>query len=444
MDVKLPNLGEGADSGSVVSIAVKVGDTVAQGQILLELENEKAVAPIPSPQAGRVTQIHVKEGQKIAVGQRILTLASREGEEEAPARGRSGPKTAPASKPAPPPPPEPAPSPGAEPPVSEAEPEPSGADGSSHAAAASPAIRKLARELGLDLSKIRGRERGGRIVMEDLRDYIQRLQKLAAAPRPAPAAAAPSGPVRAAPPAVVSIDFAQWGPVARKPMTSLRATISRRMAESWNVIPHVTQFDEADVTRLLELRKRHGAAYEKLGARLTLTPFVLKAVVGALKQFPIFNSSLDEAAGEIVTKEYYHIGIAVDTEAGLIVPVIRDVDRKDLLALSQELQELAEKARLRKIGLEDLKGGTFTVTNQGGIGGAHFTPIINRPEAAILGVGRGALKPVVREGRIEPRTLMPLGLSYDHRLIDGGSAARFIVRIVESLEQFPEADVQIG
>ena len=196
------------------------------------------------------------------------------------------------------------------------------------------------------------------------------------------------------------IDFAKWGPISKKPLSSLRQVIARRMTESWNAIPRVTQFDEADITALMELRKKYAPAYEQKGARLTLTSFALKVVVGALKNHPAFNSSFDETAQEIVTKEYYHIGVAVDTEAGLIVPVLRDADKKSVLELSKELEELATKARERKVSVEELKGGTFTISNQGGIGGGHFTPIVNKPEVAILGLGRGAMRAVVRERRM--------------------------------------------
>lgn len=226
-------------------------------------------------------------------------------------------------------------------------------------------------------------------------------------------------------------------------MSSLRKVISRRMLESWNNVPHVTQFDEADLTTILELRKKNLAAYEKKGARLTVTGFVLKAVASALKKHPIFNASIDEATDEVVFKQYCHIGIAVDTEAGLIVPVIRDVDKKSLLELSKELEELAKKARDRKVSADDLKGGTFTISNQGGIGGAHFTPIVNRPEVAILGLGKGVVKPVVREKKIETRTMLPIALSYDHRLIDGGTAARFTVDLVNTLENFNAKDAKL-
>jgi pyruvate dehydrogenase E2 component (dihydrolipoamide acetyltransferase) len=302
--------------------------------------------------------------------------------------------------------------------------------------AAAPSIRMIAGELGIDLTRIRGSGRGGRIVLTDVREYIQRLMNAARQPKTA-AAGPPAKPV------AESIDFSKWGAVVKKPLTPLRKVISRRMAENWNAIPHVTQFDEADLSAVLALRKKYIATYEKKGARLTVTSFVLKAVVAALKKHPIFNASLDEAVEEIVFKEYYHIGIAVDTEAGLIVPVLRDADKKSVLELSLELEELAKKARDRKVSADELKGGTFTISNQGGIGGAQFTPIVNRPEVAILGLGKGALKPVVVKDKVEARTMLPLGLSYDHRVIDGGTAARFIVDLVEALQNFNETGVKL-
>jgi pyruvate dehydrogenase E2 component (dihydrolipoamide acetyltransferase) len=303
---------------------------------------------------------------------------------------------------------------------------------------ASPSLRRIARELGINLGKVRGTGSGGRIEMGDLRAYIQRLESLAAKGKTsAPGAAAPAkAPAE-------QIDFSKWGPVSKKPMTQLRQVIARRMWENWNAIPHVTQFDDADFTRLNDLRKKFAAAYEQKGAKLTLTPLVLKAVADTLKKHPIFNSSLDEVANEIVIKEYIHIGIAVDTEAGLIVPVLRDVDKKSVLDIAKELDQLAQKARDRKLSADELKGGTFTISNQGAIGGAHFTPIVNKPEVAILGMGRGAMKPVVRGEKIEARMMTPLALSYDHRVIDGGSAARFIVELVNGLQDFKEEAVKI-
>ncbi len=424
MDVRLPKLGEGADAGTVVNLFVKEGDELKQGQTILELENEKAVAPIPSPADGKIVKIRVKEGDKISVGQLILTVDSGTGtaasSAEAPVRAKTAPAAEEEQE-------DRAPEPSAEetPVLSESR-------ATAAAPAASPSIRKLARDLGIDLSRVRGSERGGRIVLGDLHAYIQHLQKLAF---PAKLVKTKS--------ALETIDFSKWGNVTRKPLTSLRQTIAQRMVESWTSIPRVTQFDEADITALMDLRKKHNPSYEQKGARLTLTPFVLKGVAAVLKKFPIFNASIDEAANEVVYKEYFHLGLAVDTEAGLIVPVLRDVDKKSMLDLAREVNALAEKARDRKISLEELKGGSFTISNQGGIGGGHFTPIINKPEVAILGLGRGVMKAVVRDGKIEPRLMLPLALSYDHRLIDGGQAARFITELVQHLERFEESAVKL-
>jgi pyruvate dehydrogenase E2 component (dihydrolipoamide acetyltransferase) len=433
MDVKLPKLGEGADSGVVVNLFVKEGDTVAKDQAIMELENEKAVASIPSTAAGVVEKIYVKNGDRISVGQRILSLTGG-GAPAAPAPAATAapaPK-APVKKAAPQAAPTaPAPSENDEP-VAEAPDEIVNEN-----PVASPSVRKAAREFGIDLRKIAGSESGGRIVGEDVRNYIQRLVRAAARP----AAAGEAASAKAAP---VSVDFSQWGSILKKPVTPLRKVIARRMSESWNTVARVTQFDDIDFTKLGELRKKFAADYEKKGVKLTLTPFVLKAVAQTLKQHLIFNSSLDEVANEIVLKEYIHLGIAVDTEQGLMVPVIRDVDKKSMLDLAKELEQLAAKARDRKISADEMKGGTFTISNQGAIGGGHFTPIINLPEVAILGLGRGAMKPVVRDGKIEARLLTPVALSYDHRVIDGGSAARFTVDLVKAFENFDEKLVALS
>jgi pyruvate dehydrogenase E2 component (dihydrolipoamide acetyltransferase) len=406
---------------------------VTKGQTILELENEKAVAPIPSTAAGVVSQIRVKEGDRLSVGQVILTVT------ESGAAPATAEPPKPAAKPAA------APVRSAQPEPEEdveaaAEPEPEAAVPAADGPlpAASPEIRRIARELGLDLRSVRGTQPGGRVGWADLRGYIARLQKLAAAPKA-------SGPAaKAAPAPVEQIDFSKWGEVSKKSMSPLRKTISRRMVENWNSIPHVTQFDDVDITDLMELRKKFAPEYEKKGARLTLTSFALKAVAVALKKHPIFNSSIDEVANEIVLKDYYHIGLAVDTEQGLLVPVIRDVDKKSLFALSKDVQEMADKARDRKVTLDEMRGGTFTISNQGGIGGAHFTPIVNKPEVAILGLGKGALKPVVKDRQVQQRMMMPIGLSYDHRVIDGGTAARFTVDLIEAFQSFTEADLKLG
>jgi pyruvate dehydrogenase E2 component (dihydrolipoamide acetyltransferase) len=420
MDLKLPPLGEGVDSGSVVNILVKEGDTVQKGQGIIELETGKAVAPVPASAAGKVTKIIVAVGDKISVGQPILSLEAG-----------AAPAKAAAQKPAPVAAPRAArPAPKEE--VAEDVVEPEEEEASGPEPASSPTIRRLARELGINLRKIRGSENGGRIIMADVRAYLERLQRAAAQPRTAAAAGAPAKP------APEKIDFAKWGQIAKKPMTPLRKVIAQRMSESWNAVPRVTQFDDADITALNDLRKKHAEAYKKKGAHLTLTSFVLKIVVDALKKHPVFNTSLDLAAGEVVYKEYFHIGIAVDTEQGLIVPVLRDADKKNVLVLSKELNDLAAKTRDRKISMDELQGGTFTISNQGGIGGRHFTPIINLPETAILGLSRGVMQAVVREGKIEPRLMLPLALSYDHRVIDGGAAARFMVDLVQGFETFDE------
>jgi pyruvate dehydrogenase E2 component (dihydrolipoamide acetyltransferase) len=448
MDVRLPRLGEGADSGIIATVFVKVGDQVKKDQPVLELESEKAVASIPAPAAGTVTKVLVKEGDEIRVGGLILVLsengAGAAATPPSPARaidasvGDETPE-APAIDVAIEPPP-----PSVVSAVPSAPAGPSGfpvVHGGPAPPPASPSLRKIARELGIDLQRVRGSERGGRIVMSDLRAYVTKIQQAALQGRPA----TPSAPAPAAArvPAHVSIDFSQWGPVTKQKMTTLRKSISRKMVESWTTVPHITQFDEVDVTDLLALRKKYASKYEEKKAHLTLTSFALRAVVAALKKHPSFNSSIDEAAGEIVLKDYFHIGIAVDTEQGLIVPVIRNVDRKSIFQLSAELNELAERTRGRKVSLEEMQGGTFTITNQGGIGGAHFTPIVNTPEVAILGMGRSIVKPVVKEGKVVQRMMMPLVLSYDHRVNDGANAARFIVDCVKEFENITDADVNI-
>jgi pyruvate dehydrogenase E2 component (dihydrolipoamide acetyltransferase) len=428
MDVKLPNLGEGADSGTVVGVLVKPGATVKKGQNLIELETGKAVTPIPSPAAGTVSAIRVKEGDKLTVGGLILTLDAAAGAAPsapaaaAPEKKAAAPKPA-AKKAAPAPEPE------------EEAGETEEAEIVNENPVAPPSVRKVARELAIDLHKVRGDEEG-RVGWEELRNYIVRLERLAAAKK-----AAKSGGPGVAP--AESVDFSAFGSIYKRPVTPLRKVIAQRMTESRLAIPEVTQFDEVDVTALNDLRKKLAPDYEKKGAKLTVTTFVLKAVANTLKKHAVFNSSLDELANEIVFKEYVHLGLAVDTEAGLLVPVIRDVDKKDLVQISKDVAELAAKARDRKIGLDDMRGGTFTISNQGAIGGAHFTPIINRPEVAILGLGRSVLKPVVRDGKIEARLMMPITVAYDHRVIDGGAAARFTVDLVAAIEKFSEAEAKI-
>ena len=409
MEIRLPRLGEGADTGSVVSILVKEGDRIKKDQTLIELENEKAVAPIPSPVSGSVAKVHIKVGDKISVGQLILSL-TEEGAAAPVQKEDSHPAKQDASR------------------RSKELPATGARDAVKSAAgvAASPSVRKTARDLGIDLVRVAGSGRGGRIEPEDLKAYVAGLQQAQVRVSSVPSRAAASE----------KIDFSKWGPVTRKALSGLRRTISHRMTDSWTTIPHVYQFDEADVTNLLELIKRHEAVYEKKGVKLTLTVLVLKIVSDVLKNHPKFNSSLNEDEEEIVTKEYIHIGIAVDTDAGLMVPVIRDVEKKSCLDIAKELADLVERSRSRKVTAEQLQGGSFTISNQGGIGGGHFTPIIKKPEAAILGLGRGKLKPVVRNGKIEARVMLPLCLSYDHRIADGADAARCVRDLVAAIEGF--------
>jgi pyruvate dehydrogenase E2 component (dihydrolipoyllysine-residue acetyltransferase) len=440
MDVKLPRLAEGVDSGTVVSILVSEGQEIKKDQPFIELETQKAVGSIPSPESGTVSKIHVKEGMEVAVGQLVISISTDKDSAVAkPATGeQAGAPTAverPAQTRSP-----------TSPTSTEAKSTPQAEDyryesKSGAAPPASPSIRKIAGDLGIDLTRVKGSEPGGRIVLSDVRAYIQRLQQRSleeAKDRPATG----SQPAPAAPQSE-SIDFAKWGPIRRERMSPLRRTVSRRMVESWTTIPKINQFDDADITDLLAVRKKYAAIFEKKGSRLTLTAFLLKVIAGGLQKNPRANASIDEANNEIIYKDYFHIGVAVDTEGGLIVPVLRDVDKKTLFDLSKELHELTEKTRQRKVSLEELQGGTFTISNQGSIGGNHFTPIIYAPQVAILGVGQGKPKPIVVGEEIAIRTMLPLCLAYDHRVLDGADAVRFLKEIITGLENFPEAQVRL-
>lgn len=418
MELRLPNIGEDTESGTVASIFVKEGDTIEKDQALIELESEKAIASVPSTTAGTVTRVHVQEGDEIRVGAVIVSIDA-EATSAAPFEEAQTPET---TVPA-------------EPQVragtpSAKEPETAPPTASDVAPVASPSIRKMGRELGIDLSRVRGTGRGGRIVLGDLRNYIERLQQVTSE-------SARSKPV------APSVDFSRWGPVKAFRASSIRKTIAARMGDSWATVPHVAQFGDADITNLMAHRRKYVPVYKAKDARLTLTPIVLKAVVQTLARHPLLNSSLDEASVRIVTKEYCHIGLAVDTEAGLIVPVIRNVDQKSVLELAREIEELSERTRQRKVSKDELQGGTFTVSNQGGIGGGHFTPIINKPEVAILGIGRGREVLQLRDGQVEARTLLPLTVCHDHRVVDGADGVRFLVDLVETLEGFPEAELKI-
>jgi len=472
-EIKLPMLGENVDSGVVVNVLVSEGSDVAEGQPVIELETEKATVEVPASASGRVKEISVKEGETIKVGQVILILEEGAGAAKAEER-----KPKPAAKPeeemretaeaqeeevktvaapsgapraetrakprAEEPKPEapkkePAPRreekaekeeqprgevveprPGVQPKPEEA-PKPGEAR---ELIAAAPSVRRLARELGIDINEVAGSEPGGRISEEDVRNYARSIILNVTRLRPAAV-----GITRPLP------DFSKWGEIERKPMSGIRRKTSERVSEAWQTIPHVTHFDQADITDLEELRQRFGNKAEAAGGKLTITAIALKVVASALKVFPQFNASVDAAAEEIIYKKYCNIGVAVDTDRGLLVPVIRNADKKNILELAVELTELSERARNRKITIEEMQGGSFTITNLGGIGGVNFSPIINSPEVAILGMARAARQPVFVDGQIAPRLTLPLALSYDHRLIDGADAARFLRWVAEALQQ---------
>jgi pyruvate dehydrogenase E2 component (dihydrolipoamide acetyltransferase) len=418
LELKLPDLGENIDHGTVVRVLVAAGDRVAVDQPVLELETEKASVEVPAAAAGTVTEVRVKAGETVRVGQTMLVLDAPGA--ATPATMQSGPARALAKAT-----PAVAPAPVARP---TARIEPAAAPVSSSAVSvsptsppaplfASPAVRQAAREVGVELASVSGSGPGGRVTYGDVL-------------KAAGAGGSPAGPAPEPLP-----DFAAFGPVDRQPLSTIRKTTARRLAHSWATIPHVAAFDAADVTRIEALRKQQADKAGPDGAKLSVTAILVKIVSEALRAFPAFNASLDMERGEVVLKQYVHIGVAVDTPNGLLVPVIRDADRKGALDLSAELARLAEKARGKKLGLDEMRGGCFTVSNLGGLGGRHFAPIINPPEAAILGVGRAAVEPVWIEGAFQPRPRMPLTLCYDHRLIDGADATRFLRWVVEAIEE---------
>ena len=415
----LPELGESIESGDVVQVLVSVGDQIAAEQSVLELETDKAVVEVPSPVSGAVTAIHVAPGDKAAVGQLIVTLetdgAATTNEAPAPVE----PPTTAEAEPEPAAPPAPV-----ETPVAAPASPPTPRETRSGAPAA-PSVRRLAREIGVDIHAVAGSGPGGRVSVGDVKRYART--------RPSDKSGAAAGPVT---PAVVPLpDFHRWGEVERRPMSNVRRLTADQMARTWATVPQVTQYDHADITELEALRQQYAPKAVAAGGRLTITAIALKVVAAALKRFPQFNASVDMATHEIIYKQYYHVGVAVDTDRGLLVPVIRDVDSKNIIALAVELTGLAERARSRKTSLEEMQGGTFTVTNLGGIGGTGFSPILNAPQVAILGMARSRMEPVYTDGQFVPRLMLPLSLSYDHRLIDGADGARFLRWVTEALSQ---------
>jgi pyruvate dehydrogenase E2 component (dihydrolipoamide acetyltransferase) len=411
---RLPDLGEGLTEAEIVKVLVHEGDVVREDAPLLEVETDKAQVEIPSPLGGRVEKIHVVAGQTVKVGDVLVTFAEDGG------AGAGGEPRAPASASA------------------AATPAPSATERKAPVPAA-PATRRLARELGVDLAAVRGSGPSGRVMDDDVRAAAGGKPQ-AARPVAVPSAAAPGAERVAKPLAAAGLEppalprFEQWGPVERQPLSHLRRTIAERMALSAALIPHVTHFDQADITDLDTLIRRSLEAGRERGITLTLTSFLLKAAALALREHPQFNASLDPGAGEMLLKRYYHLGVAMATERGLIVPVIRDVDQKPLVDLQRELGTLAARVREGKATLEDLRGGTFTITNIGALGGTGAIPIINYPEVAILGVARAREQAVVRDRQIVPRLLLPISLTFDHRIADGADGARFASAIIQRLE----------
>jgi pyruvate dehydrogenase E2 component (dihydrolipoamide acetyltransferase) len=426
LEFKLPDLGEGIHEGQIVNVLVKAGDTIAEYQPMLEVETDKAAVEIPSPAAGVVSQVLVEPGQVVKVGQVMLTIEEGAGGAPAPAAPEKA-AALPAEKEEPEP--KKAPAPAAATPAAAPAPAPKPAERRDGPVPAAPAVRKLARELGVDISQVQGSGPNERVLGEDVRAHAQGVRPAAPTGAPsAPTAAAPAGEPEALP------DFARYGPVRREAVPQIRKTIARQMARSWQNIPRVTHCDKADVTELDRNRKNLNAALPADQPKLTMTAILLKAVAVGLRDYPQLNASYDAASAEIIYKDYVHVGIAVDTPRGLVVPVIRDVDKKTLPQLAAELNDLAQRTRTGQFEIAELRGASFTITNVGALGGQFVTPMVNYPEAGILGVGRAQLEPAVVEGQIVPRLMMPLSLSFDHRIVDGADAARFTTGVIQSLE----------
>lgn len=448
-EFKLPDLGEGIHEGEILSVRVSEGDSIKEGDVILEVETDKAAVEVPSPYTGVVEEIRVKPGDTVKVGDVMMTF--RVGEEAAKAEKPAKEKEEKPSKEKPEKKPReevekerPEEEPSKEKPPEEKAPEEEAPKGKAAEGPvpATPATRRLARELGVDLRRVKPSGPEGLVTAEDVKAFAEGKEKPAEGREEKAEKEGEEKPKEAKPlvaPAPKLPDFSKWGPVERVPLRSVRKATAKQMALAWSQIPHVSNHDVADMTKLEAFQKKHKAEIAAKGGKLTHTVFALKAVATALKAFPRFNGSIDTESGEIVLKHYYHIGVAVATDDGLIVPVIRDVDRKSVAELSLELKTLAEKTRARKVTLEELQGGTFSLTNVGPMGGGQFVPIINYPQAAILGMGAAGMKPVAvgneKEGyRVEPRLMMPLVLCIDHRILDGADAIPFMRMIVELLE----------
>ena len=413
-EIQLPELSESIQSADVVKVLVDVGDTVAVDQSLFELETEKAMFELPSPVAGKVVEILAHAGQRVNVGQVVLKVDAAEAK---PGKAPDAVTAAPASPPAhsagaqaaqqptsvPPPP---------------AQVSPTEADGFQPPVPAAPSVRRLARELGVDVQRVRGTGPRGRISADDVKTFAKGV-----------VTGGPAVASRALP------DFSRWGAVRRESMSKVRRITAENMAFAWATVPQVTQFDKADITDLEAFRLRYGKRVEASGGKLTVTAILLKVVASALRRFPQFNASVDIPAGELVFKDYVNVGVAVDTDRGLLVPVVHNAEGKGITRLASELAGLAEKARTKRLAPDEMEGGSFTISNLGGIGGTGFSPIVYWPQVAILGVSRSEMQPVWKDGAFQPRLILPLSLSYDHRVIDGADAARFLRWVCEALEE---------
>jgi pyruvate dehydrogenase E2 component (dihydrolipoamide acetyltransferase) len=415
-DILVPDIGD-FEGVEVIEIMVSAGDAIGVEDPLVSLESDKAAMEIPSPQAGTIKEVKVSIGDKVSQGDLLVTMevsAETPAAEETPADEPEQPPPAPVAEPEKPaaaattdkPAQAPAhrPPPVAPSPVDEA---------GFRKAYASPSVRKFARELGADLGQISGSGNKGRILKEDVTAFVKKVMT----------AGGPGGGLGVAP--MPEIDFSQFGDIETQPLTKINRLTGQFLHRNWVTVPHVTQFDEADITELETFRKQLNEEHKNEGTRVTVLAFLMKALVSALREYPRFNSSLDATGENLVLKKYIHIGVAVDTPDGLVVPVIRDCDRKSLIELAGELIEISGKARDRKLSPADMSGGCISISSLGGIGGTAFTPIVNAPEVAILGVSRAQMKPVYRDGEFEPRLILPLSLSYDHRVIDGADGARF-------------------
>jgi len=428
IEIRVPDIGNYRDV-EVIEVAVKAGDSIGVEGTLITLETEKATMDVPSTTAGTIKELKVQRGARVSQGDVIAVVeaiasapapaapaaagavAGMQGKDSGSATQSSPAQLKEGAKPTP----QPLPAKAGE---------RVGIDEPGFARAhASPSIRKLARELGVDLTQVRGSGDKGRITDVDVKAYVKRLLSSGGVATPG-AAALPRVPV---------VDFAAYGPIERKPLTRIQKISGPRLHASWVNLPHVTQFDEADITELEQTRANLKQQATERGLKLTPLAFVMRACVQALQQFPQFCASLDADAGELVYKQYVHIGFAADTPSGLVVPVVRDADRKDVFELARDLADLSEKARAGKLSAAEMQGGCFTISSLGGIGGTAFTPIINAPEVAILGVSRSAYKPVYADGSFVPRLMMPLSLSYDHRVIDGAAAVRFTSFLASAL-----------